>query len=82
MHKSDEFIQGIIDRGGGIITLGGSLGVMVAPAECDVQCPAGWGFVAVETASVRVVRETMDAVPKNMASWRAAIEKSTTRRGV
>lgn len=75
MIDPDAYVKQVIAQGGGIITLGGHLAVMVGPPEVAARCPAGWCFVDVTTATVEIVRQAMRETPLNMAAFRGDIEK-------
>lgn len=52
---------------GGMATVRGGLGVVVAP-QCEesiLNCPPGWTFLALEEATAQRVQDALDA-----ANWR------------
>lgn len=51
--------QMILERGGGMITCGNHLGVMVSPQVNAKNCPPGWCFVDTETATVEIIAEAV-----------------------
>ena len=65
----ERYSRLLISRGGGMINCGHNLGVFLAPAECDKRCPAGWVFVAVETATVEIVSEAINCASAGRANW-------------
>lgn len=74
-----SYYEMIIERGGGLITCGNSLGVMVAPAEAAVNCPAGWGFVPLEGKDVTL--ERIAAMVEHVSRGRADWPKNPQRPG-
>lgn len=50
-----EYIQSILERGGGMITCGDHLGIFVSPSENIRACPPGWCFVPMEIATPELI---------------------------
>jgi len=66
--KAAPYYKQIIARGGGIITCGQGRGVFVTPACNAARCPAGWGFVPIEEATVGLIQQTVQAT----RDWKAS----------
>ena len=64
----DDYAEFLATRGG-IANCGGHLAVWVAPLTCEKQCPAGWVFVPLETATTEVVREALTAASAGRSQW-------------
>lgn len=62
-----RYIEDILSRGGGMVTCGEHLGVMVG--SVDSRVPPGWVFVPVETATVDLVSEAMDVAYAGRKLW-------------
>ncbi len=56
-------------KNGGLATTGNHLGVMVAPRNKARNCPPGWVFVPMETATPEIVREALDVSRKGRSDW-------------
>jgi hypothetical protein len=62
------YYQSIIDHGGGIITLGDHLGVLVGPDYTNT--PAGWLYVPIEnTTTAEQLKHWVDAVRTGRTDW-------------
>ena len=64
-----EYYKYIIDRGGGMITCGEHLGVMIAPPSSVKGCPPGWVFIDISEATVELVQEAVALARRGRAAW-------------
>ena len=69
MSDRSEYFERVIEMGGGMITCGGGLGVMVSPLINIERCPAGWVFVPTEEATVARIAESVDIATGGRADW-------------
>lgn len=63
------YYQMIVDRGGGIITLGDFLGVFVSPIENARRTPAGWLFVPLEGLTAEKLKQWVEDVRPGRKAW-------------
>lgn len=49
------YLTSVLNRGGGLITCGDHLGIMVSPQENIRGCPPGWCFIPMEEATLALL---------------------------
>ena len=73
-----KYYQMIIDRGGGIITLGEHLGVFVS--DNPINTPPGWLFVNIKNLTVNQLAQWVDEVRDGRKSWPEKIDFTGNKR--
>lgn len=73
-----EYLQSVIDRGGGMITCGQGLGVFVAPCQTaaevdalgyDKRCPKGWTLIAHGEATLERLLAVYEQAKQGRKAW-------------
>lgn len=67
MSVKEQYYQAIILRGGGMITCGSHLGVMVG--NDILGCPKGWCFIPIEFATVELVSRCVLQASLGRSKW-------------
>lgn len=66
-EKHQAYYESIIKLGGGMITCGDHLGVMVGTDE--KACPLGWVFLPIQRATVELIGECVEYATKGRKAW-------------